>query len=149
MAESQGRTAWKIRFLTPLVDCNLKSLRIVSFFCQCCRKKNITRNDRQPFLLVTRPLIYSAVFLSAGLKRCHKGKAVLWLLGVQGTTRNRGTVLYQKMVVSYLVLMPLLASCPGSTIHGRFARVFCSEGSICFKTNANIQTGYHLWAQHR
>lgn len=41
---------------------------------------------------------------------------------------------YQKIVVSYLVLMPLLASCPGSTIHGRLARVFCSEGSICFKT---------------
>lgn len=41
---------------------------------------------------------------------------------------------YQKIVVSYLVLMPLLASWPGSTIHGRLARVFCSDGSICFKT---------------
>lgn len=41
---------------------------------------------------------------------------------------------YQKIVVSYLVLIPLLASCPGSTIHGRLARVFCSDGSICFKT---------------
>lgn len=40
----------------------------------------------------------------------------------------------QKIVVSYLVLMPLLLSCPGSTIHGRLARVFCSDGSICFKT---------------
>lgn len=38
---------------------------------------------------------------------------------------------YQKIVVSYLVLMPLLASWPGSTIHGRLARVFCSDGSIC------------------
>lgn len=47
--------------------------------------------------------------------------------------RGRGGE-YQKIVVSYLVLMALLASCPGSTIHGRLARVFCSEGSICFKT---------------
>lgn len=41
---------------------------------------------------------------------------------------------YQKIVVSYLVLIPLLASCPGSTIHGRLAKVFCSDGSICFRT---------------
>ena len=41
---------------------------------------------------------------------------------------------YQKIVVSYLVFIPRLASCPGSTIHGRLARVFCSDGSICFRT---------------
>lgn len=49
--------------------------------------------------------------------------------------KKERTVRYQKIVVSYLVLMPLLASCPGSTIHGRLARVFCSVGSICFETN--------------
>lgn len=52
------------------------------------------------------------------------------------------TVRYQKIVVSYLVLIPLLASCPGSTIQGRLARVFCSVGSICserkYKKNTRL-----------
>lgn len=53
---------------------------------------------------------------------------------------------YQKIVVSYLVLIPLLASCPGSTIHGRLARVFCSEGSICFKTERLMPVIRYLYS---
>lgn len=52
---------------------------------------------------------------------------------------------YQKIVVSYLVLIPLLASCPGSTIHGRLAKVFCSDGSICFKTERLMPVTRYLY----
>lgn len=85
------------------------------------------------FLLVSRPL--SAVFLSVRLKSClsWKGCAVTALSARHN--KKWWTVHYQKIVVSYLVLIPLLASCPGSTIHGRLVRVFCSVGSICFETN--------------
>lgn len=51
----------------------------------------------------------------------------------------------QKIVVSYLVLIPLLASCPGSTIHGRLARVFCSDGSICFKRERLMPVMWYLY----
>lgn len=147
MAKSQGRTVWKIRFLTPLVDCNFKSLHIVSFFCQCCRKKNITRDDCQPFCVSYKAThgVQSSSLL--GRNVAIKERLCCDCLACKAQQGTGGAVLYQKIVVSYLVLMPLFASCPGSTIHGRLARVFCSDGSICFKTNANIQVGYHLCTQ--
>lgn len=61
--------------------------------------------------------------------------------------RGREDAEYQKIVVSYLVLIPLLASCPGSTIHGRLARVFCSDGSICFKRERLMPVMRYLYGR--
>lgn len=68
----------------------------------------------------------------AGWKRRREGNPAPGCSACKAP-RGREDEEYQKIVVSYLVLIPLLASCPGSTIHGRLARVFCSDGSICFK----------------
>lgn len=112
------------------------------------QEEEITRNDCQPFFVSYKAThtVQSSSLLDWNV--AIKERLCCDCLACKAQQGTGGTVLYQKIVVSYLVLMPLLASCPGSTIHGRFARVFCSDGSICCKTNANIPMGYPLGAQH-
>ena len=94
-------------------------------FCHWCRK-NVPRNGQRPFARdkATQTAAFLLRWVESLLRDCSACKA----------PRGREDGEYQKIVVSYLVFIPLLASCPGSTIHGRLARVFCSDGSICFKT---------------
>lgn len=98
-------------------------------FRHWCRK-NLPRNGQRPSARD------KATRAEQSSSRAGNGGAKESLLRAAASKAPRGREDggYQKIVVSYLVLMPLLASCPGSTIHGRLARVFCSDGSICFKT---------------
>lgn len=95
-------------------------------FLSLCRK-NVPRNGQRP--LARDKATQTEQFFLLGWV-----ESLLWDCSACKAPRGQEDGEYQKIVVSYLVFIPRLASCPGSTIHGRLARVFCSDGSICFKT---------------
>lgn len=111
-------------------------------FCLWCRK-NVPRNGQQPFACDKATQTEQSSSW-AGWKRRREGKPAPDCSACKAP-RGWEDGEDQKIVVSYLVLIPLLASCPGSTIHGRLARVFCSDGSICFKREGLMPVMWYLY----
>lgn len=111
-------------------------------FCHWCRK-NVPRNGQWPFACDKATQTEQSPSW-AGWERRREGKPAPGCSACKAP-RGRKDGEYQKIVVSYLVLIPLLASCPGSTIHGRLARVFCSEGSICFERERLMPVMWYLY----
>lgn len=111
-------------------------------FCHWCRK-NVPRNGQRHFACDKATQTEQSSSW-AGWKRRREGKPAPDCSACKAP-RGWEDGEYQKIVVSYLVLIPLLASCPGSTIHGRLARVFCSDGSICFKRERLMPVMWYLY----
>ena len=116
--------------------------RVRFLSCHWCRK-NVPRNGQWPVAHDKATQTEQSSSL-AGWKRRREGKPALDCSACKAPQGQEGGE-YQKIVVSYLVLIPLLASCPGSTIHGRLARVFCSDGSICFKRERLMPVMWYLY----